>query len=153
MHDTIFSEQEREFKPMTRHTSSIQQTCLYPKRYNMMFVSGSMVLQLNKLHFHHIPSTQHQEAKPGMGSTLYVMCWVTTTQLPPMQDTEQTNARLTYIGSNHSFLLWKCSRIWVCDISLQDFIFGMHSDQGVAGFDREGWILLSILYLPMQCTL
>lgn len=65
MHDTIFSEQEREFKPMTRHTSSIQQTCSYPKRYNMMFVSGSMVLQLNKLHFHHIPSTPGGKARHG----------------------------------------------------------------------------------------
>lgn len=70
---------KREIKSMTHHTSSIQQACLYPKRYNMMFVPGSMVLQLNKLHFHHVPSTQHQEAKPGMGSTLHVMCWVTTT--------------------------------------------------------------------------
>lgn len=96
---------KREIKSMTHHTSSIQQACLYPKRYNMMFVPGSMVLQLNKLHFHHVPSTQHQEAKPDMGRTLYVMCWVTTTQLPPMQHTEQANARLTYIGSDHSFLL------------------------------------------------
>lgn len=105
------------------------------------------------------PKRATQVRHEEMCCTRHMQCDNHTASNNAIQKVDECKINLYLVPSLASAALM-CVCIWDHVISLQDFIYirnlkyflACKGDNSVAGCDRQGWILLSILRLPLQCT-